>query len=104
MIEAWASLKSVKPRADAPPPPGDGGRNAGVDFKGEKRSNETHRSTTDPEARLYRKGPGMEAKLCYIGHGLMENRSGLIVEARLTRVSGHAERLAALGECQEFCV
>ena len=51
---------------------------------------------TDPDARLYRKGPGMEAKLCFIGHGLMENRSGLIVDARLTRVSGHAERLAAL--------
>ena len=58
--------------------------------------NETHRSTTDPDARLYRKGPGMEARLCFIGHGLMENRSGLIVDARLTRVSGHAERLAAL--------
>jgi hypothetical protein len=73
-----------------------GGRNATVDFKGEKRTNETHRSTTDPEATLYRKGPGMEAKLCFIGHGLMENRSGLIVDARLTLVSGHAERLAAL--------
>jgi hypothetical protein len=60
------------------------------------RSNQTHRSTTDPDARLYRKGPGMEAKLCFIGHGLMENRSGLIVDSRLTRVSGHAERLAAL--------
>lgn len=55
-----------------------------------------HRSTTDPDARLYRKGPGMEARLCYIGHGLMENRSGLLVDARLTLVSGHAERLAAL--------
>src|SRR6201993_1796279 len=73
-----------------------GGRNAPVDFRGEKRSNQTHRSTTDPDARLYRKGPGMEAKLCFIGHGLMENRAGLIVHARLTRVSGHAERLAAL--------
>src|ERR1700743_2895840 len=57
-----------------------------------KRSNETHRSTTDPDAMLYRKGPGMEAKLCFIGHGLMENRSGLIIDTRLTRVSGHAER------------
>ena len=72
------------------------GRNADVDFKGAKRSNATHRSTTDPEALLYRKGPGMEAKLCYIGHGLMENRSGLIVDTRLTLFSGHAERLAAL--------
>ena len=74
----------------------DGGRNAAADFKGEKRSNATHASTTDPDALLYRKGPGMEARLCFIGHGLMENRSGLIVGTRLTRVSGHAERLAAL--------
>ena len=97
LIEAWASMKSFRPKD---PPDGGGaaggGRNASVDFKGEKRSNETHRSTTDPDARLYRKGPGMEAKLCFIGHGLMENRSGLLVDARLTRVSGHAERLAAL--------
>jgi len=97
LVEAWASMKSVKPR-DPPEggSPTGGGRNAAADFRGEKRSNETHRSTTDPDARLYRKGPGMEAKLCFIGHGLMENRSGLIVDARLTRVSGHAERLAAL--------
>lgn len=98
LIEAWASMKSVKPK-DGPPagsPPSPGGRNGTVDFRGEKRSNETHRSTTDPDALLYRKGPGMEARLCFIGHGLMENRSGLIVDARLTRVSGHAERLAAL--------
>ena len=109
LIEAWASLKSFKPKpgegggAGGPPQGGaggegdrTGGRNAEVDFKGERRSNATHRSTTDPEARLYRKGPGMEARLCYIGHGLMENRSGLIVDTRLTLVSGHAERLAAL--------
>ena len=109
LIEAWASLKSFKPKpgeaggAGGPPEDGAGGdgdraggRNAEVDFKGERRSNATHRSTTDPEALLYRKGPGMEAKLCYIGHGLMENRSGLIVDTRLTLVSGHAERLAAL--------
>lgn len=106
LIEAWASIKSFKPkdRGDGSPSggPSGGGRNAPVDFRGEKRSNETHRSTTDPDARLYRKGPGMEAKLCFIGHGLMENRSGLIVDARLTRVSGHAERLAALDmiECR----
>src|ERR1700730_6094237 len=78
-----------------------GGRNAPADFRGEKRSNQTHQSTTDPDARLYRKGPGMEARLCFIGHGLMENRSGLIVDARLTRVSGHAERLAALDMVQQ---
>src|SRR5207249_5594575 len=77
-------------------------RNASADFKGEKRRNETHRSTTDPDARLYRKGPGMEAKLCFIGHALMENRSGLIVDTRLTRVSDHAERLAALDMIQDF--
>src|SRR5258708_2247070 len=103
LIEAWASMKSVKPNE----PPGGGNtesgeRNAPAEFKGEKRSNQTHRSTTDPGARLYRKGPGMEAKLCFIGHGLMENRSGLIVDARLTRVSGHAERLAALDMIQGF--
>jgi transposase len=103
LIEAWASMKSFKPKdgGDGDISTG-GGRNAPADFKGQKRSNETHRSTTDPDARLYRKGPGMEAKLCFIGHGLMENRSGLIVEARLTRVSGHAERLAALELIEGF--
>jgi len=97
LIQAWASMKSFRPKE----PPGNdgavgGGRNAPSDFRGQKRSNATHRSTTDPDAQLYRKGPGMEARLCYIGHGLMENRSGLLVDARLTLVSGHAERLAAL--------
>jgi len=97
LIEAWASMKSFKPKGSGKDDGGgDGGRNAPADFRGEKRSNETHESITDPDARLYRKGPGMEAKLCFIGHGLMENRSGLIVDTRLTRVSGHAERLAAL--------
>jgi transposase len=98
LVEAWASMKSFRPKDDPDPPGGDGagGRNASADFRGEKRSNATHASTTDPDAMLYRKGPGMEAKLCFIGHGLMENRSGLLVDARLTRVSGHAERLAAL--------
>jgi transposase len=103
LIDAWASMKSFKPKD---PPEGGtsagGGRNAPADFKGEKRRNETHRSTTDPDARLYRKGPGMEAKLCFIGHALMENRSGLIVDTRLTRVSGHAERLAALDMIRGF--
>ena len=102
LIEAWASMKSFRPN----PPDAGGtecdGRNAPADFRGAKRSNQTHRSTTDPDARLYRKGPGMEAKLCFIGHGLMENRSGLIVDARLTRVSGHAERLAALDMIEGF--
>jgi hypothetical protein len=97
LIEAWASMKSFKPRdgGDSDPPAG-GGRNAEVDFKNQKRTNETHASTTDPEARLFRKGAGKEARLCFIGHSLMENRSGLLVDARVTLVSGHAERLAAL--------
>jgi transposase len=97
LIEAWASMKSFKPKdGGGSEPPPSGGRNAEVDFKGEKRSNETHQSTTDPEARLYRKGAGMEAKLCFIGHALMENRSGLIVDTRVTAADGHAERIAAL--------
>jgi hypothetical protein len=70
--------------------------NAGVDFRGEKRSNATHASTTDPDARLYKKSPGTGAMLCFMGHTLMENRSGLIVQADLTRADGHAERRAAL--------
>jgi transposase len=105
LIEAWASMKSFRPNgADddgAPPPPTSGGRNAEVDFKGQKRSNETHQSTTDPEARLYRKGSGMEARLCFLGHTLMENRSGLIVDTRLTAADGHAERIAALSMIEE---
>jgi hypothetical protein len=90
-------MKSLKPRGDAddPPPPA-GGRNPDSNFKGEQRSNATHASTTDPDARLYRRGAGMEAKLCFLGHALMENRSGLLVDARLTRADGHAERIAAL--------
>ena len=67
-----------------------------ADFHGAKRSNETHASTTDPEAKLYRKGPGKEAKLCFMGHALMENRNGLVVDACLTQADGHAERIAAL--------
>jgi transposase len=101
LIEAWASMKSVKPKdgpRDTPgePPARGGGRNADANFHGQKRSNDTHASTTDPDARLYRKGQGKETKLCFIGHGLMENRSGLLVDACLTRADGHAERVAAL--------
>ena len=98
LVEAWASLKSLKPRDgdDGGEPPTSGGRNGDVNFRGEKRSNQTHVSMSDPDAMLYRKGPGMEARLCFIGHALMENRHGLFVDTRLTRVSGHAERLAAL--------
>jgi hypothetical protein len=89
-------MKSFKPKdGDEPPGPG-GGRNGEADFLGQKRSNDTHASTTDPEARLYRKGPGKEAKLCFLGHALMENRNGLVVDACLTQADGHAERVAAL--------
>ncbi len=101
MIQAWSSMKSVKPieRGDGPgdgPPPPSGGRNAEADFRGTTRTNATHASITDPEAKLYRKGPGMEARLAFLGHALMENRCGLVVDACLTQASGHAERLAAL--------
>jgi transposase len=98
LVEAWASMKSLKPRdgGGGSEPPAGVGRNAEVDFRGEKRGNDTHASTSDPDALLYRKGAGMEAKLCFIGHALMENRHGLLIDTRLTRVSGHAERLAAL--------
>jgi transposase len=96
LIEAWASMKSVKPKDGSGEPPTGGGRNAEADFHGEKRSNATHASTTDPDARLYRKGAGKEAKLCFMGHGLMENRHGLLVDACLTLADGHAERVAAL--------
>src|SRR5271169_4658999 len=97
LIEAWASIKSFQSKNNPDDtPPNDGRRNAEVDFHGERRSNQTRASTTDPDARLYRKGNGKEAKLSFMGHGLMENRSGLIVEACLTQADGHAEREAAL--------
>jgi len=97
LIEAWASMKSFRPKdGSGEPPTPDGGRNAEADFHGQKRSNETHVSTTDPEARLYRKGTGKEAKLSFMGHALMENRNGLLVDACLTPADGHSERIAAL--------
>lgn len=126
LVKAWASMKSFQPKAEGAPPtdegPGDPPghdiaadqpaqpepetnpmprathqhRNAEVDFRGEKRSNATHVSTTDPEARLYKKSPGAGAVLCFMGHALMENRSGLIVQGDLTQADGHAERRAAL--------
>ena len=95
LIEAWASMKSFRPKDGSGEPPAPG-RNSERDFHGETRSNDTHASTTDPEARLARKSAGREAKLCFMGHALMENHSGLIVDACLTRADGHAERLAAL--------
>ncbi len=126
LIKAWASMKSFQPKAEATPPddegPGDPPapdttlepahsetpaetdpmprnsryRNAEVDFRGEKRSNATHASTTDPDARLYKKSPDTGAVLCLMGHALMENRHGFVVQGDLTQADGHAERRAAL--------
>lgn len=95
LIEAWASLKSVRPKDNDLPPSG-ASRNPTVNFRGEKRINDTHASITDPQARLYKKGKGQEARLSYMGHLLMENRNGLAVDARLTLATGTAEREAAL--------
>jgi transposase len=95
LIEAWASLKSFRPK-EGPPPPSTGGRNPEVDFRGERRTNATHASTTDPEARLFTKGSGQTAKLCYMGHVLMDNRHGLVAAPALTLASGTAEREAAM--------
>lgn len=92
LIEAWASLKSFRPKDE----PAAKDNNGWADFRGRKRSNDTHASTTDPEARLWRKGKGREAKLCFMGHSLMENRNGLLVDMRVTLATGHAERDAAL--------
>jgi len=97
LLEAWASHKSFKPK-DSPPPSSDppAGRNAEVQWHGQKRSNDTHASTTDPEARLYRKSSNTAARLCYAGHLLMEHRNALIVDAELTCATGYAERDCAV--------
>lgn len=127
LVKAWAFMKSFQPKATGTPSDHDPGgppspdspaedhpeptptetdpmsrptrrnRNAEVDFEGEKRTNATHGSTTDPDARLYKKSPGTGAMLCFMGHALMENRSGLIVQGDLTQADGHAERRATLG-------
>jgi transposase len=103
LVEAWASMKSFRAKdgPDEPPggPAGGGqrrGRNGERDFHGEKRANATHASTTDPDAKLYKKGRGREAKLCFMGHALIENRHGLVVQADATAATGTAEREAAL--------
>lgn len=112
LIESWASLKSFRPKSEPRDgdPPGDGPntppddapkagkapKNETVDFHGERRSNETHESTTDPEARLARKSNGTTAKLCYTGHALMENKNGLLMDVRLTTACGTAERNTAI--------
>jgi len=95
LIEAWASMKSFRPKDGSGEPPGPG-RNSERNFHKEKRSNETHASTTDPDARLYRKADGRESRLCFMGHVLMENRNGLAVDAALTHATGTAERDATL--------
>jgi transposase len=97
LLEAWASLKSYRPRDEQDPPSGaGGGRNREVDFRGQRRRRETHASSTDPQAQLYTKGSGQTAKLCYMGHLLTENRHGLVLDVELTEANGHAERAAAL--------
>jgi hypothetical protein len=93
LIEAWASQKSFRRKDGNGKLPGPGGE---VDFHGEKRKNQTHASTTDPDARLFKKSKGSEAKLNYMGHVLMENRNGLLVQTFLTEATGRAEREAAM--------
>src|SRR6201993_3126530 len=94
-VAAWASMKSFRAKDGSDEPPS-GGRNGERNFHGEARSNDTHASSTDPEARLYRKGKGKEAKLSYIGNALTENRHGLVVEAELGSATGTIEREAAM--------
>jgi transposase len=96
LIESWASMKSFRPKGDDDDNNGGGGSNTERDFRGQKRRNDTHESTTDPEARLYRKGNGKESKLCFMGHALMENKNGLAVGVMVTQANGTAEREAAL--------
>jgi len=96
LLEAWASVKSFQPKEGKQPPPPDDPGNPTVNFRGEQRSNETHASTTDPEAQLARKGAGKESKLSYSGNLLVENRNGLIVNAEVFAANGTAERDAAL--------
>jgi len=105
LIEAWAGQKSfqMKDKEDSlKPPPPDTGSNPTIDFRRQKRRNETHESKTDPSARLYKKTRGAEAKLCYLGHLLTENRNGLVVNARVTLASGTAEREAAVAMATEI--
>jgi hypothetical protein len=95
LIEAWAGQKSFQRKDGKTPPPEDGGSNPTVNFHGDERRNDTHRSTTDPEARLFKKSRGSESKLSYMAHVLMENRNGLVVDTRLTKSTGQAERESA---------
>ena len=102
LLEAWASQKSFRRKEGGEAEPPDDAGNPTVDFHGEKRSNETHQSRTDPEALLARKGQGKEARLSYAGHVLMENRNGIVVNARLTQATGTAEREAAVEMVEEI--
>jgi transposase len=95
LIDAWASMKSFRRKDGTDDGPASPGRNAERDFHGEQRSNETHASTTDPDARLYRKARGQPSRLCYMSHLLIENRNGLIVDVRTSHATGRAEREAA---------
>jgi len=101
LIEAWASMKSFRPKDGSGEPPAPG-RNGERDFHDEKRSNQTHASSTDPDARLYKKSPGSAAKLCHMGHVVMENRNGLVVAAEMTPATGTAEREAAVAMVEEL--
>ena len=101
LLEAWASPKSFRPKDGSGEPPGPG-RNGERDFHGERRRNDTHASTTDPDARLFRKGPGKEARLCFMGHALMENRNGLIVGA-VTTIANYRSVLWLAGEPGRRC-
>lgn len=106
LVDAWASMKSFRPKQPDRGGTGDdgdgagggagGGRNGERDFRGEKRSNETHASITDPDARLYKKASGQPSRLCFVGTALMENRNGLVVDGRLTRASGISECLSGI--------
>ena len=92
LIQAWAGQKSFRPKDGSDDDSRGGGRNPDVDFKGKERKNDTHQSTTDPDARQYRKGAGQESKLSYLGHVVMENRHGLVVGCQVTHADGHGER------------
>ena len=102
LIEAWASMKSFRPKDGGGDGAAGSGRNGERDFHGEKRSNETHESTTDPDARLYRKGNGRESKICFMGHAFMENRHGLVVGGGVSLATGTAEREEALGMIDKY--
>ena len=103
LIEAWASMKSFRPKGGGDNGSGSGsGRNQERDFHGEKRSNQTHESTTDPDARLYRKGNGRESKICFMGHAFMENRNGLAVGGGVSLATGTAEREEALAMIDKY--